>query len=220
MEHSHWTVLQTVYPPDQIKTINWASLNKHIHNSLDLLRQSANSLNELSHTTSSSQNLPLWTCLLTDLSYLQLKIPIGYENDKNQDGAVGVVPQHTSVQGHPKLPLSHGVTCHLPNSAAHSAQRCIYPYKPRQLVGLLPGNFLKLICYHDLPAIRKTRNGSKYKWSNKSLPSPLAQWFTKKSQTSFFTPSLNISFEFWANDFSFEQINCWVNRLNIRHSTQ
>lgn len=103
MEHSHWTALQTVYPPDQIKTINWASLNKHIHNSLDLLRQSANSLNELTHTSSSSQNLPLWTCLLRDLSYLELKTPTGCGSDKERDGAAVVVPQQLLWEETPTL---------------------------------------------------------------------------------------------------------------------
>lgn len=215
MEHSHWTALQTVYPPDQIKTINWASLNKHIHNSLDLLRQSANSLNELTHTSSSSQNLPLWTCLPTDLSYLEVKTPTGCGSDKERDGAAVVVPQQL---------LGHGVTCHLQNSWCDCHGSGVYPTHTQAGPGSSWGFCLEIFC--NFLAIVTYLQEGKQEWkqihekqwtanhhqalNNKSPASPPTQWSTKHSQTSFATPSLNISSEFRVNDFSLEQTVCWV----------
>lgn len=155
MERSHWTALQTVYPPDQIKTINWASLNKHIHNSLDLLRQSANSLNELSHTSSSSQNLPLWTCLLTDLSHQELKTPIGCGSGKEWDGAAVVVTEQLVWEQTPGLPWvmvwPQDLCCDLPPSwsvvwpATLMAQGSIL-HTLRQSPGGLWGFCLEIFC--------------------------------------------------------------------------
>lgn len=212
MEHSHWTALQTVYPPDQIKTINWASLNKHIHNSLDLLRQSANSLNELSHTSSSSQNLPLWTCLLTDLSHLELETPTGCGNDKEWDGAAVVVTEQLLCERRP--PGSPGSWCDFRillwpvlGPATLMAQGSIlHTLSQAQIWGVLPWNLLQFICCHYLPTRRKARmEANPWKSLNDtSAASPCTQWPTKHNQTSSAIPSLNISFGFRDNDFSLE----------------
>lgn len=115
-------------------------------------------------------------------------------------------------------PVSHSGTRHLPNSLALSTQTSIYSCKPRQDLGILPGNFLKLSLLASVTYLQQ-ENKLCEALNNESPPSPLTQWSTKHSQTTFTVPSFNISFEFWVNDFSFESVDCQVTHLTIRHST-
>lgn len=63
-------------------------MNKHIRNSLDLLRQSANSLNELSHTAPPHRTF-LSELLLADLSHLGLEHLQGVEMAERERELLG-----------------------------------------------------------------------------------------------------------------------------------
>lgn len=117
-------------------------------------------------------------------------------------------------------PVSHSGTRHLSNSLALSTQTSIYSCKPRQDLGIMPGNFLKLSLLASVTYLQQEKQANICEaLNNESPPSPLTQWSTKHSQTTFTVPSFNISFEFWVNDFSFESVDCQVTHLTIRHST-
>lgn len=100
----------------------------------------------------------------------------------------------------PQAPESHSGTCHLPNSFALSTQAGIYSCKPRQDLGIPSGNFLKLSLLASMTYLQQEKQETQANiceaLNNKSPPSPLTQWSTKNSQTSFTVPSFNISFEF------------------------